>query len=119
MADIDKIYATYIVTALWAEQPEDDHWDPDEFAPEAVTRLRAEVETFTAAVGDALDLALDLEGKDEGDIGHDLWLTRNRHGAGFWDGDWPMPFSVDFHGAANALGECDIYRGDDGLLYLA
>lgn len=20
--------------------------------------------------------------------GHDLWLTRNGHGAGFWDGDW-------------------------------
>lgn len=21
-------------------------------------------------------------------IGHDFWLTRNRHGAGFWDGDY-------------------------------
>lgn len=20
--------------------------------------------------------------------GHDFWLTRNGHGAGFWDGDW-------------------------------
>ena len=23
------------------------------------------------------------------DAGHDFWLTRNGHGAGFWDGDWP------------------------------
>ena len=22
--------------------------------------------------------------------GHDFWLTRNGHGAGFWDGDWPI-----------------------------
>lgn len=21
--------------------------------------------------------------------GHDFWLTRNGHGCGFWDGDWP------------------------------
>ncbi len=24
-----------------------------------------------------------------GRAGHDFWLTRNGHGAGFWDGDWP------------------------------
>ena len=23
--------------------------------------------------------------------GHDFWLTRNGHGAGFWDGDWIAP----------------------------
>jgi hypothetical protein len=22
-------------------------------------------------------------------FGHDFWLTRQGHGAGFWDGDWP------------------------------
>lgn len=22
--------------------------------------------------------------------GHDFWLTRNGHGSGFWDGDWPV-----------------------------
>jgi hypothetical protein len=27
--------------------------------------------------------------------GYDLWLTRNRHGAGFWDGDWPEPFATE------------------------
>lgn len=25
--------------------------------------------------------------------GHDFCLTRNRHGAGFWDGDWKEPFA--------------------------
>jgi hypothetical protein len=68
---------------------------------------------------DTLDLALDSAGKDESDVGHDLWLTRRGHGAGFWDGDWPMPYSVDFSDAARGLGDCDLYRGDDGRLYLA
>jgi len=26
--------------------------------------------------------------KDLSDIAHDFWLTRNHHGAGFWDGDF-------------------------------
>jgi hypothetical protein len=35
-----------------------------------------------------------FEGMNPAQIGHDFWLTRNRHGAGFWDrglgerGDW-------------------------------
>jgi hypothetical protein len=48
--------------------------------------------------------------------GHDFWLTRNHHGAGFWDGDYPE------HGdtltkKSHEFGECDLYVGDDGLIY--
>jgi len=49
-------------------------------------------------------------------IGHDIWLTRNGHGTGFWDrgmgrlGDWLSE-------RACALGECTLYQGDDGFLY--
>ena len=49
--------------------------------------------------------------------GHDFWLTRNGHGTGFWDGDWPV------HGdkltqLAQAYGEIDVYEGDDGLIHV-
>lgn len=33
--------------------------------------------------------------EEEYRAGMDLWLTRNRHGAGFWDGDWPEPFASE------------------------
>lgn len=26
---------------------------------------------------------------DKREAGRDFWFTRNRHGCGFWDGDWP------------------------------
>ena len=47
--------------------------------------------------------------------GHDFWLTRNGHGAGFWDGDWTL------HGdalttASEAAGSLGVYEGDDGSL---
>jgi hypothetical protein len=52
--------------------------------------------------------------------GHDLWLTRNHHGAGFWDRpeiygkDLAKELTVFAHG----MGEQDLYLGDSGLLYL-
>ena len=46
-----------------------------------------------------------------------LGLTRNRHGAGFWDrghGDKGKRLTD----AAHAYGSSDAYLGDDGLLYV-
>lgn len=55
--------------------------------------------------------------RNPGQIGHDFWLTRNGHGAGFWDrglGDVGDQLSE----AARAHGAMDAYLGDDGDLYL-
>ena len=35
---------------------------------------------------------------------HDFWLTRNGHGAGFWDGDWPLYGDI-FTRIAQGYGE--------------
>jgi len=48
--------------------------------------------------------------------GHDLWLTRNLHGAGYWDrgtGDVGNRLTA----AAEKFGEYDLYIGDDGKIY--
>jgi hypothetical protein len=48
--------------------------------------------------------------------GHDFWLTRNRHGAGFWDrglGDAGRMLTE----MAHPYGECALYVGDDALIY--
>lgn len=50
--------------------------------------------------------------------GHDFWLTRNRHGAGFWDGDWDEPAASLLTEAAHAAGESNLYLGDDDRLYV-
>lgn len=46
-------------------------------------------QTFEGFESDCLDFyqanADDLAGMDAGQAGHDFWLTRNGHGAGFWD----------------------------------
>ena len=52
----------------------------------------------------------------EEQAGHDFWLTRNRHGAGFWNGDW-FNVSGSLTQLAQTFGEADLYVGDDGRIY--
>jgi len=51
--------------------------------------------------------------------GRDFWYTRNGHGCGFWDGDWPEPYASELTAAAKAFGEVDAYLGYDGKVYLS
>ena len=37
---------------------------------------------------------------------HDFWLTRNGHGAGFWDGDWPI-YGEMFTKISESFGEAN------------
>jgi hypothetical protein len=50
-------------------------------------------------------------------VGHDLWLTRNGHGAGFWDrglGDVGDKLTA----IAKRMGSKSLYVGDDGKIYI-
>lgn len=54
---------------------------------------------------------------DEEKSGHDFLLTRNRHGAGYWDrglGEIGRKLTE----AAHTFGSCDLYVGDDGEIYV-
>lgn len=53
--------------------------------------------------------------------GRDFWYTRNHHGCGFWDGDWPEPHGTALTNTAYAFGEVDIYwnpKDDEGEVCL-
>lgn len=49
--------------------------------------------------------------------GHDFWLTRARHGAGFWDRGLGIAGEV-LTKASEGFKEVTPYIGDDGLIYL-
>jgi hypothetical protein len=51
--------------------------------------------------------------------GRDFWYTRQGHGCGFWDGDWSDMASDILTPRSKEFGERNVYRGDDGLIYLA
>jgi hypothetical protein len=55
--------------------------------------------------------------KSDSDAAHDYWLTRNGHGCGFGDGDWPEPQATKLDLASRAVGEYHLYLGHDGKVY--
>lgn len=120
---IEKVLTAYIACALWSStgddgEPLDATLDRDDIADSTVERMREDVTGFLRACwGDTWDdFTIDLTGIEPDQIGHDYWLTRNRHGAGFWDrglGD----IGVRLTDLAHADGSVDLYVGDDGKVH--
>lgn len=53
-------------------------------------------------------------------LGYDFFLTRNGHGAGFWDGDWdhkPVDAVQALTAHSKLMGSWCLMPGTDGILY--
>lgn len=118
---LDRFTAAYLECALWSSTDDDGtpldnvKYADTELAPETLARFKADCDRFQTANTDLLAQADEYQSADR--QGHDFWLTRNGHGAGFWDGDYPKELGERLTDASKAFGECDLYIGDDGLIY--
>lgn len=112
---MDKFTNAYIEAALWSStdnsgRPLDDNYGVHDIAPETLASIVEDCKAFQEAHAD------DIGGNVE-QAGHDFWLTRNRHGTGFWDGDWPVKVGAKLTEASHTYGSVDLYIGDDGRIY--
>lgn len=125
--DIELFLQEYIVAALWSSNDEsnerggnplDDNYTADDLATGVVDQMRAECQAFIDA--NLADLnTWDHPRYSVEEMGaHDFWLTRNHHGAGFWDGDWEDEVGARLTEAAHAAGQRSLYVGDDGKIYM-
>jgi hypothetical protein len=78
---LDKFTSGYIGCALWAEN-EDDH-NVSAITMESLLAMIDDCRKFQDENEAALSVYCEHFGMDY--AGHDFWLTRNHHGAGFWD----------------------------------
>lgn len=116
----------YVTAALWSSNddegnPMDGKYVAEDIALEARARLVHDAEVFRAQFGSVWEDedTHPASGRSSLDelAGHDLWLTRNGHGAGFWDGDWSEEVGNKLTEEAKKLGECHLIVGDDGLIW--
>jgi hypothetical protein len=93
MKNINEILHAYLICALWSStnnisdteyEPFDANYDTEDFSVDFVNNAIGDIKQFVTMAGEM------LYDWDEEQIGHDLWLTRNGHGAGFWDRDKPF-----------------------------
>lgn len=124
--DTAAFIGAYVECALWSscgpeEEPYacenlDDLFGQDDLAPECMESMRADCLDFIASNASDLLEYVNSVGFDEARAGHDFWLTRCGHGAGFWDrglGDLGDRLTA----SAKVYGNVDLYPGDDGRIY--
>jgi hypothetical protein len=115
--NIDNILKHYVIAALWSSVDEDDtpldtNYSVEDIDSDALAKMREDVRDFV----NVAHKDLVASGQSEEQIGHDFWLTRNGHGAGFWDrglgevGDRLTAVCKIYSGV-------DLYVGDDGKVY--
>jgi hypothetical protein len=129
-SEFRQFFTAFIECALWSSldeyserggRPLDENYSRDDIAFSSALSMARECRDFLRA--NATDLEIYYEARDFGGshsgyamAGHDFWLTKNGHGAGFWDrglGDLGRRLSEN----AKVYGSTDLYLGDDGKIY--
>lgn len=121
-AELHDAVTGYLVCALWSStdesdpdtggDPMDDNYGIEDIAPEVVEQAREDCAAMLALP----DAGLYLRHHSVEYFGHDFWLTRNGHGAGFWDrglGDLGDRLTA----MAKPYGEVNLYVGEDGKIH--
>jgi hypothetical protein len=127
--NIKKIMDSYLECAIWTEEErlEEENTEGYEgeikdlipeadlnihnFSDDSKIKAYEDIKLFLKYAGDSVD------GIDEEQLGHDIWLSRNLHGAGFFDRGYDDDIEKRLMDSAHKIGGVDIYLGDDGLLY--
>ena len=128
MSAPEDFVAAYEEAAMWSstDNSREDGGDPldngtYELSEKTRAVMRKDCDTFFDANGMLLALATCKRGTGQysknAQAGHDFWLTRNGHGAGFWDGDWSKPHGEALTAACKKFREFYLYVGDDGKVY--
>ena len=111
----------YFATLLWAEGDEEADPKGGEFFDQnyGVEDIdAATVESHKAECVHFVHLAWeDIEDLKASTAGHDFWLTRQGHGAGFWDGGYEEEVGERLTELSKRFGSGDCVIGDDGTIY--
>jgi hypothetical protein len=122
-------FRQYVETLLWCGvltygpdglTPDHDlDLDVDDVPPSILAQLREDCDAFWSEFGERIEAIATEHDRNFPDwlasqAGHDFYLTRNRHGAGFWDGDWPAPLSHHLTVGSHAYGPESLHTWEDG-----
>lgn len=128
---LDKFTQAYLEAALWSStdetnpeqggEPLDKTYGVKDIEPETLSEMVRDCRKFQEDNAELIDddnVAVESDHCCEARAGHDFWLTRNGHGAGFWDGDWTEPAAAALTKASEKFGEFNLSAtGDGGQVY--
>jgi hypothetical protein len=88
-------------------RPIDDEFSFDDIPRDIVNEIRDDCMDF-------LGSSAFMVANDPKKAGIDFHLTRNRHGAGFWDGDWPE-YGEELTARSRPYGSAELAGSKDGI----
>lgn len=126
----------YLIALLWTAPGNDecenpgDAYDASDLPHAIYDQAYRDCEAFILACGALFDDAMACHadgygqhpdvGSAEAAFGHDFALTRNGHGAGFWDRDsegLPRVLGHQLTRIAESMGECNLLIESNGSIY--
>lgn len=116
---INEVLDNYMIAALWSstdmdtDEPLDANYSVSDIAPATRERMYKDVKMF---IEDNYD-TIEASGSTDEQLGHDLWLTRNGHGAGFFDRGYDKDVEEKLENAAREMKSVDLEVGDDGMIH--
>ena len=120
-ASLDEFTQGYVECLFWlscnSDNPEMEDCTLSDLAPETLASIVEDCADFQKGCAKLLELAYETGGYGESSAGHDFYLTRNGHGAGFWDRGLGK-VGDELSAMSKPYGSCDLYKGDNGKLYL-
>lgn len=120
-----EFFDAYIEAALWSTTdnstesggyPLEDNYGPDDIDQESIDKQIMETNSFIDENEAWLDEASEKFGARPASLGFDFWLSRNGHGAGYFDRGYGA-LGDKLQNAAKVYGTSDIYVGDDRKLH--
>ena len=118
MTEFETFFHSFIETALWCSSDmnsesdislQDLNYTISDIDPNSLETLRADCQLFFDENYSKIQTDINL-------AGHDFWLTSNRHGAGFWDGDWEKESGKELTEESHKYSERNFYV-NDGVVY--
>lgn len=138
MSSMEDFIDGYMECALWASTdnrldpetggpPLDENYTVDDLEAETLARMRTDCGDFIMCKARLLERMVELlPERGWSGMGHDFWLTRNGHGAGFWDRytearagdrDEVRTIGVLLSDDAHRFGPFNLYTTGDGQVY--
>lgn len=93
-----------------------DSFSEEDIDPNSLIQAYLDIKKFISDVNPQyIQEAIHDQGTER--LGHDIWLTRNHHGAGFFDHFYDSDMEQALTKAAQELKEVNLYIGDDYMLH--
>jgi hypothetical protein len=117
---LDTFTTAFVEALLWSETDRDEDgnmgenfedYSPEDIDEKGMTEIISDCKGFQREFWKLIK-------NDLSSAGTDFCLTRNGHGAGFWDGGWPEEEGHILTKGSKVYGTLCLMRGDDGKLYV-